>query len=152
QAALRLATQVQVHRLVHAVDPLVVPLRPGPAQEFATLPEAPAGVVFAQPGQRADQLGIAHRPVQRRPVPRRPRQPHALTGPAQGPCVHLDQVPHGFALLLRPYSFFAIRSFIAALSSAISAYMRLSLAFSTSSSLTRLRSDASMPPYLAFHL
>src|SRR5690554_6851367 len=31
QAALGLATQVQVHRLVHAVDPLVVPLRPAPA-------------------------------------------------------------------------------------------------------------------------
>src|SRR5690606_26110839 len=72
--------------------------------------------------------------------------------PAQGPRVHLDQVPHGLALLLRPYSFFAIRSFIAALSSASSAYIRLSLAFSASRSLTRRSSEASRPPYFDFHL
>src|SRR5690606_7990470 len=83
---------MQVHRLVHAVDPLVVPLWPAPTQELAALPEAPAGVVFDQLGQGGDQLGVAHRPVQGRPIPRRRRQPHALTGPAQGPRVHLDQV------------------------------------------------------------
>src|SRR3546814_16624603 len=69
-------------------------------------------------GQRRDDLGVTHGPMQRRLVPRSPRQPDALTGPAQGPRVHLDQVPHRFALLLRPYSFFAIRSFLSALSSA----------------------------------
>src|SRR5690606_39622954 len=81
----------------------------------------------------------------------RARQTHALTGPAQWSPMHLDQVPHCFSLLDRPYSFFAIRSFIAALSNASSAYMRLRRAFSASSSLTRLRSDASIPPYFDFH-
>ena len=40
---------------------------------------------------------------------------------------------------------------MAALSSASSAYIRLSRPFSASSSLTLLRSDASMPPYFDFH-
>src|SRR5690606_6338819 len=151
QAPLRGPSEVQLHSLVHPVDALVVPLRPPAPQQLAALPEAPAGTVLDQPGQRRDQLGITDRPVQWRPVPGRPRQPNALTGPAQGPCVHLDQVPHRLALLLRPYSFSAIRSFIAALSSASSAYIRLSLLFSASNSLTRFRSDASMPPYLDFH-
>lgn len=57
--------------------------------------------------------------------------------------MHFGQEAHRLSLLGRPYSFFAIRSFSAALSSAISAYIRLSLAFSASSSLTRFRSDAS---------
>ncbi len=65
--------------------------------------------------------------------------------------MHWTQVLHRLAFARRPYSFFAIRSFIAALSSASSAYIRFSLAFSDSNSLTRLRSDASMPPYLLFH-
>src|SRR3546814_20014709 len=89
--------------------------------------------------------------MQRALVPRRPRQPDAITGPAQGPRVHLDQVPHRFALLLRPYSFFAIRSFIAALSIACSASIRLSLAFSASRSLTRRSPEASRPPSFDFH-
>ena len=46
---------------------------------------------------------------------------------------------------------FLISSFIAAMSSACSVYIRLSLALSTSRSLTRLMSDASMSPYFDFH-
>jgi len=51
----------------------------------------------------------------------------------------------------RAHGFFAIKYFIAALSSASSAYIRLSLLFSASSSLTRFRSDASKPLYFDFH-
>src|SRR3546814_3006360 len=134
------------------LDPLVVPVRPHTTQDLAALPEAAARTGLDLIGQRRDDLGVTHGPMQRRLVPRSPRQPDALTGPAQGPRVHLDQVPHRFALLLRPYSFFAIRSFIAALSSASSAYIRLSLAFSASRSLTRRSSAASRPPYFDFHL
>src|SRR3546814_12407284 len=96
------------------LDPLVVPVRPHTTQDLAALPEAAARTGLDLIGQRRDDLGVTHGPMQRRLVPRSPRQPDALTGPAQGPRVHLDQVPHRFALLLRPYSFFSIRSFIAA--------------------------------------
>src|SRR5690606_16332113 len=147
QPLLGLAAQIELHRLVHSVDSLVVPVRTRTAQDLATLPEAAARAILDHLGQGRDDLGIPYRPVHRRLVPRCPRQPNAITGPAQGPRVHLDQVPHGLALLLRPYSFFAIRSFIAALSSASSAYIRLSLAFSASRSLTRRSSEASKPPY-----
>src|SRR5690606_909172 len=137
--------------LVHAVDALVIPLRPPPAQQRTALPEAAARTIRHQRRKLLDQLSITLRPVQQRPVPGRAWQPYALTGPAQWSPMRLDQVPHCFALLHRPYSSFAIRSFIAALSSASSAYMRLRRAFSASSSLTRLRSDASIPPYFDFH-
>src|SRR5690606_15762295 len=147
QALLGLATQVELHGLVHPVDSLVVPVRPSTAQDLAALPEAARRTTLDLPGQCRDDLCVAHGPMQRRLIPGRTRQPDAITGPAQGPRVHLDQVPHGLALLLRPYSFFAIRSFIAALSSASSAYIRLSLAFSASRSLTRRSSEASRPPY-----
>src|SRR5690606_32575368 len=152
QALFGLATQVELHGLVHPVDPLVIPVRPYTTQDLAALPEAAARMGFEQPGQRSDDLGVAHGPMLRHLVPRSPRQLDVLTGPAQGPCVHLDQVPHGLALLLRPYSFFAIRPFIAALSSASSAYIRLSFALWASRSLTRRSSEASRPPYFDFHL
>jgi hypothetical protein len=47
-------------------------------------------------------------------------------------------MPHCLALLRRTYHFFAIRSFIAALSNANSANIRFS-------------SDTSNPPYFDFH-
>src|SRR5690606_15868255 len=121
-------------------------------QNLAALPEAARRTTFDLLGQCRDDLGVAHGPMLGRLVPRGPRQPDALTGPAQRPRMYLDQVPHCLALLLRPYSFFAIRSFIAALPSASSAYIRLSLAFSASRSLTRRSSEASRPPYFDFHL
>ena len=51
QAALGRPSNVQSHRLVHAVDALVVPVGPCPAQLGAALPEAPAGTLFHQSGQ-----------------------------------------------------------------------------------------------------
>src|SRR5690606_33969671 len=42
QALLGLATQVELHGLVHPVDPLVVPVRSRTTQDLATLPEAAA--------------------------------------------------------------------------------------------------------------
>ena len=66
--------------------------------------------------------------------------------------VDLHDVPRRLALARLPYSSVAIRSFIGALSSASSAYIRFSLALSASSSFTRLSSDASSPPRLLFHL
>jgi tRNA/rRNA methyltransferase len=63
-----------------------------------------------------------------------------------------DHVLDHRTLLNRPYSFFSIASFIARFSRARSAYMRLSLVFSCSSSLSRLSSETPKPPNLAFHL
>src|SRR4029077_8287623 len=51
-----------------------------------------------------------------------------------------------------PYHFFDRSSFKAALSSMDSASSFLSLRFSSSSVLSRLASDTSRPPYLAFQL
>src|SRR5690606_5074080 len=150
QAAACLATQVEPHGLVHAVDPLVIP-RATAAQAFPAFPEASVRALLNQLCQLRDDLGITHRPVQRRAVPGCHREPDAGTGPPHRPRVYLDEVPHGLPLLRRPYSFFAMRSFMAALSRASSAYMRFSLEFSASSSLTRRSSEASRPPYLAFH-
>ena len=62
------------------------------------------------------------------------------------------QVPNGLTLLSRPQSFFSIRSRNASVSMALSAYIRLSFAFSASSSLIRFSSEASSPPYFDFHL
>jgi hypothetical protein len=59
--------------------------------------------------------------------------------------------PHGITLLHRPWSVLAMRPFIAALSSANSAYRRLDLAFSTSISRTPVNSDDYIPPNFDFH-
>ena len=53
--------------------------------------------------------------------------------------------------LSRPYSFFAMTSFSATFSKDRSAYIRFRRLFSCSSSLIRFTSEASSPPYLAFH-
>ncbi len=66
--------------------------------------------------------------------------------------MHLHEAPYRPTLAHRPYNFFSIRSFIAALSSANSAYVRLSRAFSASNSFTRRSSDASSPPCWLYHL
>lgn len=138
--------QVQVHSLVNPIDTFVVPLRVRLARQPAALPESPRGVLTGLFGQRLDQIGIVLTPVCRGSVPGSPGQPHTRAGPAQRPFVFLNEETHRLALLLRPYNFFAIKSFMATLSSASSAYIRLSLAFSASRSLTRARSEASMPP------
>jgi len=72
KSLLGLATQVELHGLVHPVDPLVVPVRPGTTQDLAAFPEAAARVCFDQFGQRRDDLGVTDCPMQRWLVPSRP--------------------------------------------------------------------------------
>ena len=72
KSLLGFATQVQLHGLVHPVDPLVVPVRPCTAQDLAAFPEAAARVGFDQLGQRRNDLGVTDCPMQRWLVPRRP--------------------------------------------------------------------------------
>ena len=57
-----------------------------------------------------------------------------------------------FPLSGRRYHFFARRSFSATLSNIVSASSRFSFAFSSSSDRSRLASETSSPPYLAFQL
>ena len=65
-------------------------------------------------------------------------------------------IPHEHLGRLSPrerlYSFFESRSLIAAFSSASSAYIRFSFAFSASSSFIRLSSETLTPPYFARQL
>src|SRR5688572_19716993 len=56
------------------------------------------------------------------------------------------------SLRKRPYSFRLSTSLMAAFSSARSAYIRFSFAFSVSSSRSRFTSDTVAPPYLLRHL
>ena len=58
----------------------------------------------------------------------------------------------GFSLGDGPYHFFERSSFSAALSSIDSARSFFSLRFSSSSAFSRLASETSSPPYLAFQL
>jgi hypothetical protein len=98
------AAQVQAHARVDAVDALVVPAVL-PPQDLAALPEPAAGPILHQPPQGTDDLRIAYRPIQGRVVPRRARKADTVAGSPHGPLVDLNQVPHGLALVGRPYSF-----------------------------------------------
>lgn len=65
-------SQVELHRLVHPIDPVGVPVRPCLAKLAAVLPEAAAGMLLHLPGQDGDQFPIALGSVQRRHIPGRP--------------------------------------------------------------------------------
>jgi hypothetical protein len=69
----RRTPQIQMHRLVHAVDPFRVGAPAGAAKQLAALPEAAVRPIFDELRKRCDQLGITHRPVERRRIPRRAR-------------------------------------------------------------------------------
>ncbi len=74
---------------------------------------------------------------------------------ARPPFAHLEPYPElsdGLSPDGGRHHFFDAISFSIALSSIASASSFLSLAFSASSALSRLASDTSRPPYLAFHL
>ena len=64
-----LATEIELHGAVHAVDALFVPLRMSPLQQLAARPEPTAGLVLDQTRQRRNQLGITDGQVQRRRIP-----------------------------------------------------------------------------------
>ena len=81
--------------------------------------------------------------------------PHPACDPARPPLAHLErrtQVSDSLSLGSGRHHFFARRSLSAALSSMASASSFFSLAFSLSSPFTRLASETSRPPYLAFQL
>src|SRR5215831_1262579 len=69
----------------------MVPPMPRTPEAIETLPEPPATVAGYDVVQRGDHIGVPSQPGARRPVIRRPRQPHHLAG-----------APHWHPVLLQP--------------------------------------------------
>src|SRR5215470_16353993 len=116
-----------------------------------TLPEPPATMASHDGVQRGDHVAIPPQPRPRRPVVRRPRQPHGLAGAPHRDPVLLHQHRQDFPFRGRRHRFRLRTSLIAAFSRARSAYIRLSLAFSASSSFSRFSSATEAPAYFARH-
>ena len=150
-SALRPARNVQAQLAIHPPDSFVVPRAAIQTQPVEAFPEPPAAVALDHAIERVDHLGILLLRQRRRLVVRRPRQ---ACGPA-GSCDRQAMLGHHgrdhLPLRGRRQNFFASTSLIAAFSSARSAYMRLSRAFSASSSRMRVRSETVAPAYLLFH-
>ena len=80
--------------------------------------------------------GITLRPIAARPIVRGAVHSECLAGLGDGQPADGDHIDHG----------------LAAFSSTLSASSRLTVLFSCSSSLSRVTSEASSPPYVACHL
>src|ERR1041385_4898643 len=148
----RASGPVQPQRAVDPVDALVVPPVARVAQAGEELPEAPATVPLDECGQGLDHRGITRKAIPGRLVPGRPRQPHHLARAHHREMVFRDQQRDRLPLRGRRHNFRLNRSLIAVFSRARSAYIRLSFAFSASSSRSRRNSGTVAPPYFAFHL
>src|ERR1700758_1796083 len=129
---------------------LMVPRSPLIAHPVVALPESPALFLDYDRLQRRDDLAVSRRPIDAQLVVRRPRQPGYLASSHNRQSVSLDHDPDRLALGRRRQSFRLRTSLIAVFSSARSAYMRLSLAFSASSSRSRLSSLTPAPAYFDF--
>ena len=109
------------------------------------LPESPSGIGRHHPLKALDHRGVPRGGVHRRGIPCRPGQSDDAAGATDrepmlwGP--HLD----GITTRGRRYSSWLSRSLMAAFSSASSAYIRFSFAFSVSSSFGRLSSEMFVP-------
>ena len=134
------------------MDPLVVPPRAFEPEAVVALPEAPAPMLRDDGQERGDHGRIALRRGDRRPIIRRPRQPHDLTCAANRQRVLSHQHVKRLSFRGRRYSFRARTSLMAAFSSARSAYIRFSRTFSPSSSRSRFTSATDAPAYLLRHL
>jgi len=122
--------------------------RPGvtvEAQPVVALPEAPPWSLFHDRHQRLDYLGVAHGRIRRRRVPGRPRQPDDATRSSDRELVLRRQHLDDMTTRGRRHSVRLSTSLMAAFSSARSAYIRFSLAFSASSSFMRFTSAIVAP-------
>src|SRR5262249_44519318 len=120
-------------------------------QAMEALPEAPARVPGDHVIQRGHDVGVPRERRRTRPVVRRPRQPHGLARPAHRAPVFLHQHGQDFSFRRRRHRFRLNTSLIAAFSKASSAHIRLSLAFSASSSFRRFSSSTEAPAYFERH-
>ena len=114
------------------------------------LPESPAPMQGHDGIERTNHFGVSFGCQYWPFLVRRPRQASNLTS-AHNRQSGLHQLPDYLASGRRRQNFRFKTFLIAAFSSARSAYMRLSLAFSASSSRNRVSSDTSTPEYLLFH-
>ena len=136
------------HRLVDAVDPLVVPRPAGLAQPREYLPEA----VAMQRGLPYGLLDLAVATPPPRVVEARLVVAHQAARPGDADPVLLSRPSHQPPLVLGGQIFFSRISLRILLSSDASAYICLRRRFSTSSSRRRSRSLTSMPLYFDFQL
>ena len=117
--------------------------RDGIAKAVQTIEGTKQLVVIRETGIVRPDRPIAHRTAVDRQHLARPTLAHLI--------IHA-KVSHGFPPGDGRYHFFDATSLSMALSSIASANSFFSLAFSSSSAFSRLASETSRPPYLAFHL
>lgn len=113
-------------------------------------PQGELGLFFGQFSQSGDDDTIVARMRLVRVVA--PADAESCTSLADAHLELTDHVRDELFSLNRPQSFFSMMSFRAMFSRLKSANICLSLRFSASRSFIRSMSDASMPPYLDFHL
>src|SRR5438034_1030092 len=127
------------------MDAHVVPPTPFDPHAVVALPEAPARTLRDHAIEHMDHGGVALSARLGDSIERRPRQSHDATGSLDRQAVFGHDHLCGLALHGRRHSFRESTSLIAAFSSASSAYMRLSFAFSASSSFIRFSSLTDTP-------
>src|SRR5579863_1887664 len=82
QTPLRSARQIQLHSAVHPMQTLVVDELTVQPQPVVELPEAPAQLASNDLAQHLDHPAIPLHARSWSSIPRRPRQPRHLAGPA----------------------------------------------------------------------
>src|SRR6185437_16606192 len=143
---------IQAQGAVDAVYALVVPGIAQVVEPVEELPKSPAPVRLHLGDEGVDHRAVPLQAIGRRPVPSRPRQSHHPAGPHHRQLVRAHHLGDRLPLRGRRHDFRLSTSLIAAFSSASSAYIRFSLAFSSSSSRSRRSSWTVAPPYRAFQL
>src|SRR5690606_6545894 len=135
---------------VQPVYPLVIPSMTPASKHLEQFAEAVGGIAFSRDLKRGNHWFI---PGSIRPIPvHRVTDASDSTGSTDADAVSMLEVIHQFSPNGWLYSFFSITSFSSLWSRLSSAYICFSRRFSSSSSLRRFTSEASMPPYLAFQL
>src|SRR6185437_2546822 len=160
----RLDRPPRPHRPLAAATPAhrqpllaVEPLHPLPVDRMALPPQQHVQAAVAEP---PPLLGQGFQPLAQRHVIRSHASiahacPIGSDHPAGPTLAHLEgltQIRRRLPSRGGRHHFFPKRSFSAALSSMASASIRFSRPFSSSSDRSRLASDTSRPPNLAFHL
>src|SRR6185503_17399946 len=135
---------------IQPVRPLVVHGPTLPSKQHLDAPVAVAALLRGELGNAA--LELKRRRAAAPIAIQRARDPHQPTSTRHAQTALGGEDPHRLAPGLRAYHFRPRRSFSAEISSTWSATMRLSLAFSASSSRSRRSSATVMPAYLAFQL
>ena len=106
QAALGSPRQIELHGLVNAIHPLVIPPVAHQAKAVVAHPESPARVLLHDGVQRFDHFTVPRLGRHHRPVPTRARELHRGTRSGRAQLMPGHQESRRFALLRRPQTFF----------------------------------------------